>query len=211
MTSSLPKVGIRPTIDGRRKGVRESLEEQTMAMARARRGAHLSAKLRHPCGDAVECVIADTCIGGVAEAAACAAEFARAERRRVADRHALLVLRLRDHGHGPADAQGRLGLQRHRAARRGLPGGRPGGAQPEGPARLRHLRPRRAGRRRHRPSPPTSREKILRFARAGLAVATMRGKSYLSVGNVSMGIAGSHRRPRLLRALPRHARSSTST
>ena len=56
----------------------------------------------------------------------------------------------------PLTAQGRLGLQRHRAAGRGLPGGRPGRPQPEGPARLRHLRPRRAGRRRHRRSPPTS-------------------------------------------------------
>jgi L-fucose/D-arabinose isomerase len=71
----LPKVGIRPTIDGRRKGVRESLEKQTMDMAL--RAARLIEKsLRHADGSKVECVIADTCIGGVAEAAMCADKFA---------------------------------------------------------------------------------------------------------------------------------------
>ena len=73
----LPKIGIRPTIDGRRQGVRESLEEQTMSMARAV-AELLSSNLRHPNGQPVECVIADTTIGGVAEAAACAEKFARA-------------------------------------------------------------------------------------------------------------------------------------
>ena len=68
MTNSLPRIGVRPIIDGRRRGVRESLEEQTMAMAR-RTAALLSAKLRHPGGEAVECVIADTTIAGMAEAA----------------------------------------------------------------------------------------------------------------------------------------------
>ena len=65
------------------------------------------------------------------------------------------------------------------------------GAQPEGPAGLRHLRPRRAGRRRHRRFPADVQAKLLQFARAGLAAATMRGKSYLAMGGVSMGIAGS--------------------
>ena len=67
---SLPKIGIRPTIDGRLGGVRESLEDQTMSMARAV-AELLTANLRHPNGQPVECVIADTTIGGVAEAAAC--------------------------------------------------------------------------------------------------------------------------------------------
>lgn len=58
---SLPKIGIRPVIDGRRMGVRESLEEQTMNMAKAT-AALLTEKLRHACGAAVECVISDTCI-----------------------------------------------------------------------------------------------------------------------------------------------------
>ncbi|MEX2680998.1 MAG: L-fucose isomerase, partial [Candidatus Sigynarchaeota archaeon] len=71
----VPKVGIRPTIDGRRKGVRESLEDQTMSMARS--VAKLISTLKHPDGSNVECVVSDTTIGGVAEAAECAAKFAR--------------------------------------------------------------------------------------------------------------------------------------
>ena len=71
---ALPRIGIRPVIDGRRMGVRESLEEQTMNMAKAT-AALLSEKLRHPCGTPVECVIADSCIAGMAEAAACEEKF----------------------------------------------------------------------------------------------------------------------------------------
>jgi len=67
----LPKVGIRPVIDGRERGVRESLENQTMEMARAA-ARLISDNIRFPGGERVECVIADTTIGGVAEAALCA-------------------------------------------------------------------------------------------------------------------------------------------
>ena len=76
LIGSLPKIGIRPTIDGRRKGVRESLEGATMAMARSV-AALLSTNLRHANGTSVECVVADTCIGGVAEAAMTAEKFSR--------------------------------------------------------------------------------------------------------------------------------------
>ena len=77
MNNSYPKIGIRPIIDGRRQGVRESLEEMTMGLAH--RVAKLySDTLRYPDGSPVECVIADTCIGGVKEAANCADKFARA-------------------------------------------------------------------------------------------------------------------------------------
>ena len=69
-----PKVGIRPVIDGRKRGVRESLEKQTMNMAKAAADL-ISKSLRYPNGKPVECVIADTCIGGVAEAASCAEKF----------------------------------------------------------------------------------------------------------------------------------------
>lgn len=72
----LPKIGIRPTIDGRRNGVRESLEETTMQMAKSVE-KFLSKELRHFNGEPVEFVIADTCIGGVAEAARAADKFAR--------------------------------------------------------------------------------------------------------------------------------------
>ncbi len=76
LVGDYPKIGIRPAIDGRRRGVRESLEEQTMAQARAVADL-LSAKLRYPNGEPVQCVIADTCIGGVAEAARAAEKFSR--------------------------------------------------------------------------------------------------------------------------------------
>ena len=69
MVITTPRIGIRPTIDGRRRGVRESLEVQTMNMAKAA-AELLSANLRYPDGRPVECVIADTTIGGVQEAAA---------------------------------------------------------------------------------------------------------------------------------------------
>ena len=78
----LPKVGIRPVIDGRRKGIRESLEEQTMAMATSV-ARLITDELRHPCGLPVECVISDTTIGG----------FAGADHHR----HTLLVLWQRNH------------------------------------------------------------------------------------------------------------------
>src|SRR5271169_2169219 len=76
LIGSLPKIGIRPVIDGRRNGVRESLEGQVMAMAK-NAAKFLSANLRYPNGQPVECVIADTFIGGVAEAAACLEKFRR--------------------------------------------------------------------------------------------------------------------------------------
>ncbi|MDR0730369.1 MAG: L-fucose isomerase, partial [Treponema sp.] len=73
---ALPRIGIRPVIDGRRRGVRESLEDVTMGMAKAA-AKLISENLRHPNGEKVECVIADTTIGGVAEAAACQDKFSR--------------------------------------------------------------------------------------------------------------------------------------
>ena len=74
LRGTLPKVGIRPAIDGRLGGVRESLEGQTMAMA-MRVAALITSELRHADGSHVECVIADSCIGGVAEAAVTAEKF----------------------------------------------------------------------------------------------------------------------------------------
>ena len=76
MNNNRPKIGIRPIIDGRRGGIRESLEGMTMGMAQ--RVARLyGEELRYSDGTPVECVIADTTIGGVAEAAACAEKFRR--------------------------------------------------------------------------------------------------------------------------------------
>src|SRR5512140_3505507 len=76
LIGSLPRVGIRPTIDGRRKGVRESLERQTMDMALSV-ARLLQSKLRHSNGLPVECVIPEASIGGVGEAAQCASLFDR--------------------------------------------------------------------------------------------------------------------------------------
>ena len=72
----MPKIGIRPTIDGRMKGVRESLEDQTMGLAKSV-ARLLSENLRYPDGEPIRCVIADTTIGGVAESAQCAEKFLR--------------------------------------------------------------------------------------------------------------------------------------
>ena len=69
-----PKIGIRPVIDGRRRGVRESLEQKTMGMAESV-AKFYSENLRYSDGTPVQCVIADTTIGGVAEANACAEKF----------------------------------------------------------------------------------------------------------------------------------------
>jgi L-fucose isomerase len=186
---NLPKIGIRPTIDGRLGGVRESLEDQTMNLAKSV-ASLLTSTLRHPNGQAVECVIADTCIGGVAEAAACAEKFARA-----GVGVSLTVTPCWCYGSETMDMDptipkavwGFNGTERPGAvylaavlaghAQKGLPAfgiyGRDvqdGGTQ-EIPADVQ--------------------EKLLRFARAGLAVATMRGRAYLAMGGTSMGIAGS--------------------
>ena len=83
-----PKIGIRPTIDGRQGGVRESLEEKTMNLAKAV-AELISSNLKNGDGSPVECVIADSTIGRVAESAACAGKF---EREGVHYRHFLLVL-----------------------------------------------------------------------------------------------------------------------
>lgn len=186
---SLPKIGIRPTIDGRRRGVRESLEEKTMEMAR-NVAKFLEENLRHPNGMPVECVIADTCIGGVAEAAMAAEKF---EREGVGV--SITVTRCWCYGsetmdmnpYTPKAIWGFNGTERPGAVylaaalaahnQKGLPAfgiyGRD--VQDADDTSI----------------PDDVKEKLLRFAKAGLAVATMRGKSYLSMGNVSMGIAGS--------------------
>ena len=189
LVGSLPKVGIRPAIDGRRKGVRESLEGQTMGMAQAV-AKLISDKVRHACGAPVECVIADTCIGGVAEAARTAEKFARS-----GVGVSLTVSPCWCYGSETMDMDpampkavwGFNGTERPGAVylaavlaghnQKGLPAfgiyGRD--VQDQNQTEI----------------PADVRQKVLGFVRAGLAAATLRGKSYLSLGNVSMGIAGS--------------------
>ena len=186
---SLPKVGIRPTIDGRRGGVRESLEGQTMEMARAA-AKLISSSLHYPNGQPVECVIADTCIGGVAEAAACAAKFAAQ-----GVSLSLTVTPCWCYGSETMDMDplmpkavwGFNGTERPGAVY--LAAVLAGHAQKGLPAFGIYGRDVREAT--DKEIPEDVAEKVLRFARAGLAVALMRGRSYLSMGGVSMGIAGS--------------------
>jgi L-fucose isomerase len=189
LRGALPKIGIRPAIDGRREGVRESLENQTLEMAKS--AARLfTENLRHPNGLPVECVIADTCIGGVAEAAEAADKFAR-EGVGVS----LTVSPCWCYGSETMDMDpltpkavwGFNGTERPGAVylaavlaghnQKGLPAFSIYGQDVQDAADA--------------SIPQDVQEKLLRFAKAGLAVAEMRGKSYLSLGSVSMGIAGS--------------------
>lgn len=189
LRNPLPKIGIRPTIDGRYGGVRESLEGPVMAMASAV-ASLISEKLRHACGLPVECVIADTCIGGVSEAAQCAEKF-----KREGVGVSLTVTNCWCYGSETMDMDplipkaiwGFNGTERPGAvylaatlaghAQKGLPcfGIYGRDVQDIGDTAI----------------PTDVAEKLLRFARAGLAVATMRGTSYLAMGGTSMGIAGS--------------------
>src|ERR1035437_8592056 len=184
-----PKIGIRPTIDGRRKGVRESLETQTMNMAVS--VAELIHKnLKYLDGTPVECVIADTCIGGVAESAMCADKF---EKEGVGA--TITVSPCWCYGsetmdinpYYPKAVWGFNGTERPGAVylaavlaghtQKGLPAFGIYGHDVQDSSNT--------------SIPEDVTEKLLRFARAAVAVATMRGKSYLSLGSVSMGIAGS--------------------
>lgn len=184
-----PKIGIRPTIDGRQGGVRESLEEKTMNLASAV-AALISSNLKNGDGSPVECVIADTTIGRVGESAACAEKF---EREGVGS--TITVTSCWCYGaetmdmnpYYPKAVWGFNGTERPGAVylaavlaahvQKGLPAfgiyGRD--VQDAGDNSI----------------PEDVAVKILRFARSAQAVATMRGKSYLSIGSVSMGIAGS--------------------
>jgi L-fucose/D-arabinose isomerase len=184
-----PKIGIRPAIDGRRNGVRESLEDQTMNLAKLA-AAFLEKNLKHADGSKVECVISDTCIGGVAEAAASADKF-----RREGVGVSLTVTPCWCYGsetidmdpHMPKAIWGFNGTERPGAVylaaalaghnQKGLPAFGIYGkdVMDAGSEEI----------------PDDVAEKLLRFAKAGLAAATMKGRSYLSIGSVSMGIAGS--------------------
>jgi len=189
LRGSLPKVGIRPTIDGRLGGVRESLEDITMDMAR-NVASMISQKLRHPDGSDIECVIADTTIGRAAEAAICEEKF---EKEGVG--LSLTVTPCWCYGSETMDMHptrpkaiwGFNGTERPGAVylaatlaghnQKGLPCfsiyGRD--VQDVGDQNI----------------PADVEKKIIQFVKAGLAVAAMRNKSYLSIGSVSMGIAGS--------------------
>jgi len=184
-----PKIGIRPTIDGRRRGVRESLEAQTMGMAQ-RVAKFIEENLFYPDGRPVECIIADSTIGGVKEAAAAAQKFAGANVG-----VSITVTPCWCYGSETMDMDASIphavwgfnGTERPGAvylaavlsayAQKGIPAfGIYGEDVQESSSEE---------------IPADVQTKLLQFAKAGLAVAQMRGKSYLSMGSVSMGIAGS--------------------
>ena len=186
-----PVIGIRPTIDARRGmlQVRESLEEQTMNMAKA--AAKLfTENLKYTNGEPVRVVISDTTIGRVAEAARCADQF-----KREGVDITLTVTPCWCYGSETMDMDpmtikgvwGFNGTERPGAvylasvlaghAQKGLPAFGIYGhdVQDADDTQI----------------PEDVKEKLLRFGRAAVAAATMRGKSYLQIGSICMGIAGS--------------------
>ena len=186
-----PVIGIRPTIDGRRGalGVRESLEEQTMNMAKS--AAKLfEDNLRYSNGEPVKVVIADTTIGRVAEAAACEAKFKKAgvditltvtpcwcygAETMDMDKNTIKAV----WGFNGTERPGAVYLASVLAthAQKGLPAfGIYGHDVCEAD---------------DTEIPADVKEKLLRFGRAAVAAATMRGKSYLQIGSICMGIGGS--------------------
>ena len=187
--TQFPRVGIRPTIDGRLGGVRESLETQTMEMAQ-RVVRLIGETLRYPDGSAVQCVIAPSCIGGVAEASACSEHF-RKENVGVS----LTVTPCWCYGsetmdmdpHMPKAVWGFNGTERPGAVY--LAAVLAGHTQKGLPAFGIYGRDVQSAD--DKEIPADVRSKILNFVQAGLAVATLRGKAYLSMGGTSMGIAGS--------------------
>lgn len=185
-----PRIGIRPVIDGRWGGVRESLEAQTMGMAEAA-AKLISENLRYPDGTPVQCVISETTIGGGAEAAKCEDQFSK--ENVVAT---LSVTPCWCYGSETFDMNpntikavwGFNGTERPGAvylaavmaayAQKGLPAFSIYGkdVQDMGDKTI----------------PEDVAEKILRFARASIAVGWMKNKAYVNLGGISMGIAGSY-------------------
>ena len=185
-----PKIGIRPVIDGRWGGVRESLEAQTMGMAEAA-AKLISENLRYPDGTPVQCVIADTTIGGGAEAGRCEAKFA-AENvcgtlsvtpcwcygSETMDMNPLTVKAV--WGFNGTERPGAVYLAAVMAAhaQRGLPAFSIYGHDVQDAT--------------DRSVPADVQEKLLRFARCAIAVGLMRNKAYVNFGAIAMGIAGSY-------------------
>ena len=188
--SNYPKIGIRPVIDGRWGGVRESLEQQTMNMAKAAADL-ISSNLFYHDGTPAKCVIGCTTIGGGAEAAKVAEQFST--ENVVAT---LSVTPCWCYGSETMDLDpntikavwGFNGTERPGAvylaavmaahAQRGLPAFSIYGHDVQDASDT--------------TIPEDVAEKILRFAKCALAVGQIKGKAYVNIGGVSMGIAGSY-------------------
>lgn len=185
----MPKIGIRPVVDGRRDERYDALCRQAMEMAQTAKRLY-ETKLLHPNGRKVECVIADRCIDGVAQSAACNRKFSQ--------NNVGVVLTVT-----PCWCYGTevMYMERtHPQAIWGLNATERPGAVFLAAAISAHnqlgipafaIYGKDVQEKDDTIVPEDVEEKLLRFARAGLAVATMRGKSYLGIGTTSMGIAGS--------------------
>ncbi len=187
--TELPKIGIRPTVDGRRMGVRESIDELIMQKAIAA-AELIRQNVKYPNGQPVEVVVADTCIGGVAEAAACQKKFEKEGVRvtltvTISWCYGTETLDMDPHtikgvwGFNGTERPGAVYLACAVAAyaQKGLPAFSIYGHDVQD-ANDNNI-------------PEDVKDKIIRFARAGLAATMMRGNSYLQVGSMCMGIAGS--------------------
>jgi|TARA_B110000977_G_scaffold69097_1_gene93816 L-fucose isomerase len=189
LVGRLPKIGIRPVIDGREKGVRESLEDQCMEMAIITANL-IEDNLRFPSGEKVMCVIADNTIGGVFDAASCADKFKRegveisitvtpcwCYGTEVMDTDPLMPKAV--WGFNGTERPGAVYLAAALAAysQIGLPTFGIFGREVQDVNDMR--------------IPKDVKEKLLRFTKAALVIAQMKGKSYLSIGYSSMGISGS--------------------
>ncbi len=185
-----PKIGIRPAIDGRWGGIREGLEEQTMNMARAAK-ALIESNLKYYDGTPVQCIISETTIGGGAEAAKCEDQFSKenvcatltvtpcwcyGSETFDMNPHTIKAV----WGFNGTERPGAVYLAAVMAAhtQKGLPAFSIYGhdVQDMDDTSI----------------PNDVAEKILRFAKCAVAVGTMRNKSYVNIGGVAMGIAGSY-------------------
>lgn len=185
-----PKIGIRPTIDGRWGGVRESLEEQTMGMAKSA-ARLIEENLLYPDGTPIKCVISDTTIGGGAEAARCAEKFSKENvcatltvtpcwcyGSETMDMDPLTTKAV--WGFNGTERPGAVYLAAVMAAhaQRGLPAFSIYGKDVQDMD--------------NREIPQDVKEKILKFAKCAISVGLMRNKAYVNIGGISMGIAGSY-------------------
>jgi L-fucose/D-arabinose isomerase len=183
-----PKIGIRPVIDGRQGGIRESLEDVTMNMAKSV-SSLLAETIRYPDGTPVTCIIADTTIGGVAEAAKAADKFRKegvdvtitvtpswCYPTETMDQDPQTIKAI--WGFNGTERPGAVYLAAATSAhnQKGLP--------------VFNIYGRDVQEMNDTTIPQDVQEELLQFTQSALVVALIRGKSYLSMGSVSMGIAG---------------------
>ena len=186
----LSKIGIRPVIDGRQFGIRESLEEQTMNMAKAA-AELITSKVRHASGEPVECVIADSTIGGIAESAACNEKFSKENvvaTLTVSPCWCYVTTVIDENPNTIKAIWGFNGTERPGAVF--LAAAMSAYAQIGQPCFSIYGHDVKDAD--DKTIPEDVEDKILRFARCAVAVGDIKNKSYVNIGAVAMGIAGSY-------------------